>query len=211
MNAASMYCEMGFPEIGHDLVNRAESNGIPIDDISFYVDVVDAYGKSNLLEKAESVVGGLRQRFPVVDGKAWNALIQAYASKVNGLMQALIVDGRLNELYVVVQELQDLGFKISKNSVVLMLDAFAPNGNVFEVKKIYNGMKAAGYFPTMHLYRVMIGLLSRVKHVQDVEAMFDEMMEVGFKPDLFICSNYIQKLKIIEKPFKSTTRLEKWI
>ena len=55
-----------------------------------------------------------------------------------------------------VQELQDLGFKISKNSIVLMLDAFAQNGNVFEVKKIYNGMKAAGYFPTMHLYRVMM-------------------------------------------------------
>nr|GEV52272.1 hypothetical protein [Tanacetum cinerariifolium] len=221
-NVASMYCEMGFPETGHDLVNRAESNGIPIDDISVYVDLIDAYGKSNLLEKAESVVGGLRQRFPVVDRKAWNALIQVYASKgqyekaraafntmmrdgpyptvdsVNGLMQALIVDGRLNELYVVVQELQDLGFKISKNSIVLMLDAFAQNGNVFEVKKIYNGMKAAGYFPTMHLYRLMIGLLCRVKHVQDVEAMVDEMMEVGFKPDLFIYNSLLKLYTKIE-------------
>ncbi|KAL4557258.1 hypothetical protein LXL04_035431 [Taraxacum kok-saghyz] len=216
---ALMYCKMGFPETAHDLVNRSE-----IDEISVYVDLIEAYGKlkSNLLDKAESVVGSLRQRFPVVDRRVWNALIQSYASKgeyekaraafntmmrdgptptvesVNGLMQALIVDGRLNELYVVVEELQDLGFKISKNSIVLMLDAFAEAGNVFEVKKIYHGMKAAGYFPNMNLYRVMIGLLCRVKHVRDAEAMVDEMVEIGFKPDLFIFNSLLKLYTHIE-------------
>ncbi|XP_071713833.1 pentatricopeptide repeat-containing protein At3g18110, chloroplastic-like [Rutidosis leptorrhynchoides] len=222
IKVSSMYCKTGFPETAHDLVNRAESNGVPIDEISVYVDLIESYGKSNLLEKAESIVGNLRQRFPVVDRKAWNALIQAYASKgqyekaragfntmmrdgptpsvesVNGLMQALIVDKRLNELYVVVQELQDMGFKISKNSIVLMLNAFAESGNVFEMKKIYNGMKAAGYFPTMHLYRVMIGLLCKVRHVQDVEAMVNEMEEVGFKPDLFIYNSLLRLYTKIE-------------
>ncbi|CAI9302225.1 unnamed protein product [Lactuca saligna] len=217
-NVALMYCKLGFPETAHDLINRAES----IDEISVYVDLIDAYGKSNLLEKAETVVKSLRERFPVVDRKVWNALIQAYASKgeyekaraafntmmkdgpgptvesVNGLMQALIVDGRLDELYVVVEELQDLGFKISKNSIVLMLEAFAEAGNVFEVKKIYHGMKAAGYFPTMNLYRVMIGLLCKVKHVRDVEAMVDEMVEIGFKPDLFIFNSLLKLYTNIE-------------
>lgn len=216
-NVGLMYCKLGFPETAHNLINRVE-----VDEISVYVDLIEAYGKSNLLEKAESVVGSLRQRFPVVDRKVWNALIQTYASKgqyekaraafntmmrdgpgptvesVNGLMQALIVDGRLDELYVVVQELQDLGFKISKNSIVLMLHAFAEAGNVFEVKKIYHGMKAAGYFPTMNLYRVMIGLLCRVKHVRDVEAMVDEMVEIGFKPDLFIFNSLLKLYTNIE-------------
>ncbi|XP_024971343.1 pentatricopeptide repeat-containing protein At3g18110, chloroplastic isoform X1 [Cynara cardunculus var. scolymus] len=219
---ALMYCKMGFPETAHDLMDRAESKGISVDEISVYVDLIEAYGKVNLLEKAESVVGSLRQRFPVVDRKAWNALIQMYASKgqyekaraafntmmrdgpsptvesINGLMRALIVDERLNELYVVVQELQDMGFKISKSSIFLMLDAFVQTGNVFEVKKIYNGMKAAGYFPTMNLYRVMIGLLCRVKHVRDAEAMVDEMVEVGFKPDLFIWNSLLRLYTNIE-------------
>ncbi|KAK9050159.1 hypothetical protein SSX86_030871 [Deinandra increscens subsp. villosa] len=222
INVASMYCKMDFPETAHDLINRADLNGLSIDEISVYVDLIESYGKSNLLEKAESVVGNLRSKFSVVDRKAWNALIQTYASKgqyekaraafntmmrdgptptvesVNGLMQALINDGRLNELYVVVQELQDMGFKISKSSIVLMLDAFAQNGDVFEVKKIYHGMKAAGYFPTMHLYRIMIGLLCKVKHVRDVEAMVDEMLEVGLKPDLFIYNNLLKLYTKIE-------------
>ncbi|KAI3783886.1 hypothetical protein L1987_42975 [Smallanthus sonchifolius] len=127
INIASMYCKMGFPETAHGLINRADLNGLSVDDISVYVDLIESYGKSNLLEKAESVVGNLRSKFPVVDRKAWNALIQTYASKgqyekarasfntmmrdgptptvesINGLMQALINDGRLNELYVVVQ------------------------------------------------------------------------------------------------------------
>nr|XP_043614234.1 pentatricopeptide repeat-containing protein At3g18110, chloroplastic [Erigeron canadensis] len=229
-NVAFMYCKIGFPETAHYLVSRAESNGISVDEISIYVDLIESYGKSGQLEKAESVVGSLRSRFPAVDRKAWNALIQVYASKgqyekaraafntmmrdgpsptvesVNGLMQALVVDGRLNELYVVVQELQDMGFKISKNSIVLMLDAFAESGNVFEVKKIYHGMKAAGYFPTMHLYRVMIGLLCRVKHVWDVEAMVDEMVEVGFKPDLFIYNSLLKLYTNIED-FRKTVQI----
>ncbi|KAI3705844.1 hypothetical protein L1987_76088 [Smallanthus sonchifolius] len=222
INIASMYCKMGFPETAHGLINRAGLNGLSIDDISVYVDLIESYGKSNLLEKAESVVGNLRSKFPVVDRKVWNALIQTYASKgqyekaravfntmmrdgptptvesINGLMQALIIDGRLNELYVVVQELQDMGFKISKSSIVLMLDAFARNGDVFEVKKIYHGMKAACYFPTMHLYRTMISLLCKVKHVRDVEAMVGEMLEVGFKPDLSIYNSLLKLYTKIE-------------
>ncbi|MFS7929636.1 putative tetratricopeptide-like helical domain superfamily [Helianthus anomalus] len=222
INIASMYCKIGFPETAHDIINRAELNGLPIDETSVYVDLIESYGNSNLLEKAEGVVGNLRSKLPVVDRKAWNALIQTYASKgqyekaraafntmmrdgptptiesVNGLMQALIIDGRLNELYVVVQELQDMGFKIGKSTIVLMLDAFAQNGDVFEVKKIYNGMKASGYFPTMHLYRTMIGLLCKVRHVRDAEAMVDEMLEVGFKPDLFIYNSLLKLYTKIE-------------
>ncbi|KAJ9546179.1 hypothetical protein OSB04_025886 [Centaurea solstitialis] len=227
---ALMYCKMGFPETAHDLLDRAETDGISIDEISVYVGLIEAYGNVNLLEKAESIVGSLRQRSPVVDRKAWNALIQTYASKgqyekaraafntmardgpsptvesVNGLFQALIVDGRLDELYVVVQELQDIGFMISKSSIVLMLDAFAKAGNVFEVKKIYNGMKAAGYFPTMHLYRIMIGLLCRVKHVRDVEAMVDEMVSVGFKPDLVIWNSLLRLYTNIED-YRKTVKI----
>ncbi|KAI7755023.1 hypothetical protein M8C21_020190 [Ambrosia artemisiifolia] len=214
INIASMYCKMGFPETAHDLVNRAELNGFSIDEISVYVDLIESYGNSNLLAKAET----------------WNALIQTYASKgqyekaraafntmmrdgpsptvesVNGLMQALINDGRFSKLYVVVQELQDMGFKISKSTIVLMLDAFAQNGDVFEVKKIYHGMKAAGYFPTMHLYRTMISLLCKVRHVRDVEAMVDEMLEVGFKPDLFIY-NHLLKLYTKIEDYRKTVEV----
>lgn len=63
---------------------------------------------------------------------------------INGLMQALIVDGRLNELYLLIQELQDMGFKISKSSIVLMLDAFAQAGNIFEVKN--EGCRVFSYY-----------------------------------------------------------------
>ncbi|XP_019168067.1 PREDICTED: pentatricopeptide repeat-containing protein At3g18110, chloroplastic isoform X1 [Ipomoea nil] len=224
---ATIYLMMGFPETGHYLVNQAEAHGIPIDDVSIYVGLIEAYGKLKLLEKAEDVVATLKRRCNVVDRKAWNALIQAYAvsglyekaravfnrmmrdgpsptvDTVNSLMQALIVDDRLNELYVVIQELQDMGFKISKSTIILMLDAFAKAGNIFEVKKIYHGMKAAGYFPTMHLYRVMIGLLSRAKRVTDVEAMLSEMEELGFKPDLSVWNSMLKLYTKIED-FKKT-------
>ncbi|CAL5364700.1 unnamed protein product [Camellia sinensis] len=225
-----MYCKMGFPETAHHLVDQTEAEGSLFDDISIYVSLIEAYGKLKLLQKAESLVGILRQRFSTVDRKAWNALIQAYAASgcyekaraafntmmrdgpsptldtINGLMQALIVDERLNELYVVIQELQDMGFKISKSSILLMLDAFARAGNIFEVKKIYHGMKAAGYLPSMHLYRVMIELFSKGKRVRDVEAMVSEMDEVGFRPDLSIW-NSILKLYTEIKDFRKTVRV----
>ncbi|XP_058206345.1 pentatricopeptide repeat-containing protein At3g18110, chloroplastic [Rhododendron vialii] len=225
-----MYCKMGFPETAHHLIDQAEEKGSQSRTVSLYVWLIEAYGKLKVLEKAESLVGILRQRFGVVDRKAWNALIKAYAASgcyekaraafntmmrdgpspsvetINGLFQALIVDGRLDELYVVIQELQDMGFQISKSSILLMLDAFARAGNIFEVKKIYHGMKAAGYFPSMHLYRVMIALLSKGKRVKDVEAMVSEMEEAGFKPDLSIW-NSVLKLYTETEDFKKTVRV----
>ncbi|KAL5562785.1 hypothetical protein UlMin_032532 [Ulmus minor] len=181
---ALLYCKMGFPETAHHLIEQAESKGIQFDSVSIYVSVVDAYGKLKLWQKAESLVGILRGKRPKMDRKIWNAFIHAYVESgcyeraravfnsmmrdgpsptvesINGLLQALIADERLEELYVVIQELQDMGFKISKSSILLMLDAFARASNMFEVKKIYQGMKAA---------------------VRDVEAMISEMEEAGFK------------------------------
>lgn len=229
-----MYCRMGLPETAHHLVDLAESKGVPFDDVSVYVCLIEAYGKLKLLERGESLVGLLRQRVSVLDRKVWNALIQAYAlngcyekaraafntmmrdgpspsvDTINALMQALIVDGRLEELYVVIQELQDMGFSISKSSILLMLDAFARVGNIFEVKKIYTGMKASGYYPSLHLFRVMIELLAKGKRVRDVEAMVAEMEVAGFKPDIFILNSVLKLYTEIED-FKKTVRVYRQI
>ncbi|GFP94297.1 pentatricopeptide repeat-containing protein at3g18110 chloroplastic [Phtheirospermum japonicum] len=223
---ALVYCKLDFPETGHYLFEWA----IPLQDSFICTSLVEAYGRVKQLEKAESVVGTLRQGSKILDRKIWNSLIEAYAingcyekaraafntmmrdgpsptvDTMNCLLQALIVDGRLNELYVVIQDLQDMGFKISKSSIILMLEAFAQSGNVFEVKKIYHGMKAAGYLPTMHLYRVMIGLLSRAKQVRDVEAMILEMEETGFVPDLSIYNSLLKMYTKIED-YKKTIQV----
>lgn len=73
-----------------------------------------------------------------------------------------------------------MGFKISKSIVFVMFEVFVKVGNIFEVKKIYYGMKVVGYFFIMYLYRVMIGLLFNRKRVRDVEVIVIEMEEVGF-------------------------------
>ncbi|XVE90498.1 hypothetical protein DITRI_Ditri20bG0082400 [Diplodiscus trichospermus] len=226
----TVYCKMGFPETAHCLINHAELKGILPENSFIYVDVIEVYGKVKMWQKAESVVGNVRQRYKNVDRKIWNALIHAYAASgcyeraravfntmirdgpsptvdsINGLLEALIVDGRLTELYVVIQELQDMGFKISKSSILLMLDAFAKAGNLFEVTKIYSGMKAAGYFPTMHLYRIMIRLFCKGKRVRDVEAMVSEMEEAGFKPDLSIWNSMLKLYSGIED-YKRTAQI----
>ncbi|TYI40531.1 hypothetical protein ES332_A02G169300v1 [Gossypium tomentosum] len=225
-----VYCKMGFPETAHCLINQAEVQGLLLDNSIIYVDVIEAYGKVKLWQKAESVVGNVRQRYMNVDRKIWNALIQAYAASgcyeraravfntmmrdgpsptvdsINGLLEALVVDGRLSEIYVVIEQLQDMGFKISKSSILLMLDIFAEAGNLFEVKKIYSGMKAAGYFPTMHLYRIMIRLFCKGKRVRDVEAMVSEMEEAGFKPDLSIWNSMLKLYSGIED-YKRTAQI----
>ncbi|KAH6811568.1 Pentatricopeptide repeat superfamily protein [Perilla frutescens var. frutescens] len=224
---ALSYCKIDLPETAHRLYEQAEIKGLPLHDTSLCTALVEAYGKLKQLEKAESVVGRLRQKGKVLDRKVWNALLHAYASSgcyekaraafntmmrdgpsptvdtMNFLLQALIVEERLDELYVVIQDLQDMGFKISKSSIILMLEAFAQSGNAFEVKKIYHGMKAAGYLPTMHLYKVMIGLLSRAKQVRDVEAMVCEMEEAGFTPDLLIY-NLLLKMYTKIEDYKKT-------
>ncbi|VFQ60165.1 unnamed protein product [Cuscuta campestris] len=227
---ATIYLTMGFPETGHYLVNQAEMQGIPLDDVSIYVCLINAYGELKLLEKAEDIMGTLRQRFNVVDRTAWNALIQAYAlsgfyekaraafntmmrdgpsptvDTINSLLDALIIGGRLNELCIVMQEIKDMGFKVSKSSFTSMLDVLAKAGNLNETKKIYLGMKAFGYFPTMQLYRVMIGLFSSAKQVRDVEAMLSEMEELGFKPDISIW-NSVLKLFTKSEDFKKTVNI----
>ncbi|KAE8692566.1 hypothetical protein F3Y22_tig00110833pilonHSYRG00314 [Hibiscus syriacus] len=75
----SVYCKMGFPETAHCLINQAESKGFLLNNHVVYVDVIAAYGKVKLWQKAESVVRNVRQRSNV-DRKIWNALIQAYAA-----------------------------------------------------------------------------------------------------------------------------------
>ncbi|CAL1407865.1 unnamed protein product [Linum trigynum] len=225
-----LYCKMGFPETAQHLIDLAEIKGLLLHKTSIYVEIIKSYGKSKLWQKAERLVGNVRQTSAVLDRKIWNSLIAAYAESgcyeraravfntmmrdgpsptvdsINGLLQALIVDERLDELYVVIQEMQDMGFKISKSSILLMIDAFARSGNIFEVKKIYQGMKAAGYFPSMHLYRVMIELLCRGKRVRDAEVMVSEMKEAGFKPDLSIWNSML-KLYAGTNDFRKTTQI----
>ncbi|MQL98853.1 hypothetical protein Taro_031568 [Colocasia esculenta] len=224
----SIYCKIGFPETAQNLLHQAESAGLLFDNFSPHLIIVETYGKLKLWQRAESLVGRLRNQYQSkVNRKIWNALIHAYAESgryeqaraifnimirdgpspsvdsVNGLMQALITDGRLEELYVVIQELQDMDFKISKSTILLMLDAFARAGNIFEVKKIYYGMKATGYLPTMHLYRSMINLLAHGKRVRDVELMVAEMEEAGFKPDLTIFNSML-KMYVKVEDFRKT-------
>ncbi|XP_019443430.1 PREDICTED: pentatricopeptide repeat-containing protein At3g18110, chloroplastic [Lupinus angustifolius] len=219
----SVYCKMGLPETAHHLLNYVDKKGSILDNVSVYIEIIETYGKLKIWQKAESLVGNLRQTYSKVDRRIWNALIHAYAfsgcyeraraifntmmrdgpsptvDSVNGLLQALIVDRRLNELYVVIQELQDMGFKISKSSILLMLEAFVKARNLFEVQKVYHGMKASGYLPTMHLYRMMIGLLCEFRKARDAEAMLREMEEAGFKPDLRICNSMLKLYSVIEE------------
>lgn len=207
-------CRLGFPETAYQLMDDAARSDISLNILSCRVAMIEAYGKLKLWQQAENFVKGLKQESGV-DRRIWNALIHAYAESglyeharaifdimikkgplptvesVNGMMRALIVDGRLDELYVVVQELQDLDIKISKSTVLLMLEAFAKAGDVFEVMKIYNGMKAAGYLPNMHLYRIMISLLCHNKRFRDVELMVAEMEGAGFKPDLVVLNTLL--------------------
>lgn len=228
-----IYCQLSLPETAQWVVDEAEDKGVIFKDVGIFVNLINTYGNIKELQKAESVVAYLRQRSKILDRKVWNALIQAYAAygcyeqaraafntmmrdgpspiidTINLLMQALVVDGRLNELYVLIQELQDMGFKISKSTILLMLEAFAKAGNIFEVKKIYNGMKASGYLPTMHLYRVMIGLLCRGKRVRDVEAMVAEMEEAGFKLDLSMWNSLLKMYTGIENYEKTAEVFKK--
>ncbi|GAB2293899.1 hypothetical protein Dimus_028111 [Dionaea muscipula] len=211
-----VYCRMSFPETAQKLIDEAEVKGIMFTNVDMYVGLIDAYGKCKEFKRAEGVVGRLRQRSRVVDRKVWNALVQAYAASgcyeraraafntmmtdgpaptvdtIDALIGALIVDGRSDELYVVIQELQDMGFKIGKSTITLMLDAFVRAGSIFEVKKLYHGMKAAGYVPTLDLYRDMIVLLSRGKQVRDVSLIVAEMEEAGLKPDLVVWNSLLK-------------------
>ncbi|GAB2221814.1 hypothetical protein Drorol1_Dr00013004 [Drosera rotundifolia] len=229
-----VYCKMGFPETAQKLLHEAETKGIMLTNVDIFVGFIDAYMKCKEFKRAEGIVGLLRKRSKVMDRKVWNALIRAYAGSgyyeqaraafntmmrdgpdpnadtIDGLVQALIVDSRLEELYVVVQELQDMGFKIGRSSILLMLDAFVQAGNIFEVKKIYHGMTAAGCLPTVDLYKAMIGLLSRGKQIWDVEMMVEEMEEVGFKPDLVIW-NSLLKLYVNFQECRKATELYEYI
>ncbi|RZR73907.1 hypothetical protein BHM03_00029436 [Ensete ventricosum] len=225
----SIYCKLGFPETAHNVVDQASRAGISFNDTSVSVTLIETYGKLKLWQRAESFVGKLRLH-DFIDRRIWNALIYAYAESgryeqaravfdtmikngpsptvdsINGLMHALVIDGRLDELFVVVEELQDMNFKISKSTILIMLNAFIRAGNIFEVKKIYNGMKAAGYLPTMNVYSRMITLLSRGKRVRDVEAMVAEMEEAGFKPDLTIFNSLLKMYTSIED-FRKTLEI----
>ncbi|KAG6499315.1 pentatricopeptide repeat-containing protein At3g18110, chloroplastic-like [Zingiber officinale] len=229
----STYCKLGFPETAHNVFDHAARAGILLPDTSVYVTLIETYGKLKLWQKAESFARELRLQCKI-DRNVWNALINAYAESglyeqaraifdmmmkngpspnvdsINGLMRSLVVDDRLNELFVVVEDLQDLNFKISKSTIMIMLDAFTRAGNIFEVKKIYNGMKASGYFPTMNIYTSMLTLLSRGKRVKDVEAILAEMEEAGFKPDLTIF-NLLLKMYTSIEDFRKTLEIYKLI
>ncbi|KAK7255120.1 hypothetical protein RIF29_28523 [Crotalaria pallida] len=74
-----VYCRMGFPETAHHLLYLVEKKGSILDNVSIYIEIIETYGKLKIWQKAESLVGDLRQRYSKKDRKVWNALIHAYA------------------------------------------------------------------------------------------------------------------------------------
>ncbi|KAK3128626.1 hypothetical protein QOZ80_6BG0464320 [Eleusine coracana subsp. coracana] len=155
------------------------------------------YQGSKLLKKGciqgyEPDQSGLYEKARAVFDNMMKTGLLPTVESINGMMRALIVDDRLDELYVVVQQLQDMDFKISKSTVLLMLDAFARAGDVFEVMKIYNGMKAAGYLPKMKgagltpdlvILNALLMMYTVAGNFDRTEQIYHGILEGGLEPD----------------------------
>lgn len=213
--AAAAYCKLDMMDSAHKLVSNmtlAQKSELGLDS---YVCLIEAYGKRQLWESAESTFRELQQVGYEASIRAWNALISAYGScgkyqdaklaiaemikagkmptptTCIAMLQAVIRSGRLQDIRRVVKEMQQLGVRPSKKVFLSILNSSASENKVHVAKVVFQELKAAGYLPNMQVYHSLILLFTKASLVQDSESIVREMELDHFTPDIVIYNSML--------------------
>lgn len=142
--------------------------------------MLDVYGKSGFLKKAERVLQ-MGRKHGLTDIISYNTLISAYGQHMDfGGMQSVI------------QRMQNAGHEVSLEAYNCLLDAYGKDDQLDEFNEILEKIKQLRCRSDHYTYNIMINIYGKKGWIEDVGNVLAELRRHGLEPDLYSYNSLIK-------------------
>ncbi|KAL2502430.1 Pentatricopeptide repeat-containing protein [Forsythia ovata] len=139
---------------------------------SAYSAMITIYTRMGLYEKAEEIIGFLREDTVVLNLENWLVLLNAYCQQ-----------GKLNEAELVLDEMKEAGFSPNIVAYNTMITGYGKVSNMECAQRLFQNLKEVGLVPDETTYRSMIEGWGRADNYIEAKFYYLELKKLGFKPN----------------------------
>ncbi|KAL2455855.1 Pentatricopeptide repeat-containing protein [Abeliophyllum distichum] len=139
---------------------------------SAYSSMITINTRMGLYEKAEEIIGFLREDAVVLNLENWLVLLNAYCQQ-----------GKLNEAEQVLDEMKEAGFSPNIVAYNTMITGYGKVSNMDRAQRLFQNLKEVGLVPDETTYRSMIEGWGRADNYIEAKFYYVELKKLGFKPN----------------------------
>lgn len=138
---------------------------------SAYAAMITIYTRMGLYDKAEAVIGFLREDEVVLNNDIWLVMLNAYCQQ-----------GKLSKAKQVFYAMRESGFSPNIIAYNTMITGYGKVSRMDDAESLFCDLKDAGVVPDETTYRMMIEGWGRVGDYKQVKVYYIELKRLGFKP-----------------------------
>ncbi|PWA90660.1 tetratricopeptide repeat (TPR)-like superfamily protein [Artemisia annua] len=168
----SLYQKGGGADVGDAEFAFSEMRRFGVVCNSAYSAMITMYTRIGLYEKAEEVIGFLREDKVVLNRENWLVLLNAYSQS-----------GKLDEAEKVLVSMHEAGFAPHIVAYNTLITGYGKASNMKDAERIFQNLVSAGLEPDESTYRTMVEGWGRVHELNKAEWYYKEMNRLGFKPN----------------------------
>lgn len=139
---------------------------------SAYSALITIYTRLNLYEKAEEVIGFMREDKVIPNLDNWLAMLNAYSQK-----------GKLEDAEMVLVSMQKAGFPPNIVAYNTLITGYGKASKMDAAQRIFTSIKKAGLEPDETTYRSMIEGWGRADNYKEAMWYHQKLKEYGYKPN----------------------------
>ncbi|XP_050213881.1 pentatricopeptide repeat-containing protein At4g30825, chloroplastic [Mercurialis annua] len=139
---------------------------------SAYSAMITIYTRLSLYDKAEEVIGLMREDKVVMNMENWLVLLNAYSQQ-----------GRLEEAEQVLVAMKEAQFSPNTVAYNILITGYGKLSNMTAAQRLFLDIRNAGLEPDETTYRSMIEGWGRTGNYKEAEWYYKELKRLGFKPN----------------------------
>ncbi|KDP38714.1 hypothetical protein JCGZ_04067 [Jatropha curcas] len=139
---------------------------------SAYSAMITIYTRLSLYDKAEQVIGLMREDKVVLNLENWLVLLNAYSQQ-----------GRLEEAEQVFVAMQEANLSPNIVAYNTLITGYGKSSNMAAAQRVFVDIQNVGLEPDETTYRSMIEGWGRIGSYKEAELYFKELKRLGFKPN----------------------------
>lgn len=139
---------------------------------SAYSSMITIYTRLNLYEKAEEIIGLLKEDKVRLNLDNWLVMINAYCQQ-----------GKVDDAELVLVSMQEAGFSPNIIAYNTLITGYGKASKMDAADHLFQGIKNAGLEPDETTYRSMIEGWGRADNYKEAEWYYKELKRLGYKPN----------------------------
>ncbi|GAV77707.1 PPR domain-containing protein/PPR_2 domain-containing protein/PPR_3 domain-containing protein [Cephalotus follicularis] len=139
---------------------------------SAYSAMITIYTRLSLYDKAEEVIGLLREDKVVMNLENWLVCLNAYCQT-----------GKLDEALQVFASMQEAGFSQNIVAYNILITGYGKVSDMDAAQCLFHSLKDVGLAPDETTYRSMIEGWGRANNYREAEWYYKELKRLGYKPN----------------------------